>query len=51
MLLILAVSLVIAGLVTDGLVSALLLYLGALAVCSAATRALPYGAGLAEHHQ
>lgn len=51
MLLILAVALVIGGLLTNGLASALLFYLGALATCSAATTAMPYGAGLTEHHQ
>jgi 4-hydroxybenzoate polyprenyltransferase len=51
MLLILALALVIAGLLTNGLVSALLLFLGLLAACSAGTRAMQYTAGLAEHHQ
>ena len=50
-LLMLAIALVIGGLLTDALVSALLLFLAVLAASSAATAAMPYGSGLAEHHQ
>jgi hypothetical protein len=47
-LLILAVAIAIGGLLTDGLVSALLLFLSLLALCLAATTAMAYTAGLAD---
>jgi hypothetical protein len=48
---IVAITLVIGGLMTGGLVSAVLLFFAVLAAFSAVTTAMPYGFGLAEHRQ
>ena len=46
-----AVASMIVGVVVGGLAGALLLLFSIIALCSAATAAIPYGGGLSEHRQ